>query len=91
MSILNTAICNILRVVTTRGHCKGRIKQTEQGPLGLATQLQPIDRIKPFVHSSRKRSVSIICSAMVSLLLDLLLNFIHECYILNVGSCDFFL
>jgi hypothetical protein len=90
--ILNTAICNILRTAKTRGQCKGQIKQTGQGPLGLATQLQPIDRIKPFVHSSRKRSASIICSAaMVSLLLDLLLHFIHVCYILNVGSFNFFL
>ncbi|XP_011015195.1 PREDICTED: uncharacterized protein LOC105118841 [Populus euphratica] len=67
--------------VKTRGQCKGQIKQTGQGPLGLATQLQPIDRIKPFVHSSRKRSASIICSAaMVSLLLDLLLHVMHVLY-----------
>ncbi|XP_073268470.1 uncharacterized protein [Populus alba] len=52
--------------VKTRGQCKGQIKQTGQGPLGLATQLQPIDRIKPFVHSSRKRSASIICSAAMN-------------------------
>ncbi|KAG6756818.1 hypothetical protein POTOM_040261 [Populus tomentosa] len=64
--ILNTAICNILRTVKTRGQCKGQIKQTGQGPLGLATQLQPIDRIKPFVHSSRKRSASNICSAAMN-------------------------
>ncbi|KAG6755644.1 hypothetical protein POTOM_041477 [Populus tomentosa] len=64
--ILNTAIWNILRTVKTRGQCKGQIKQTGQGPLGLATQLQPIDRIKPFVHSSRKRSASIICSAAMN-------------------------
>ncbi|KAF9673163.1 hypothetical protein SADUNF_Sadunf11G0120000 [Salix dunnii] len=52
--------------VKTRGQCKGQIKQTGLGPLGLATQLQPIDRIKPFVHSSRKRSVSVICSAAMN-------------------------